>query len=41
MQNRRMVSDGSKSLDELKGQVIRLEFQLKDADLYTFRTGGG
>jgi hypothetical protein len=26
-----------KSLDALKGQVIRLEFQLKNADLYTFR----
>ncbi len=26
-----------KSLDELKGKVIRLEFQLKNADLYTFR----
>ena len=25
------------SLDALKGKVIRLEFQLKDADLYTFR----
>lgn len=29
------------SLDQLKGKVIRLEFQLKDADLYTFRAGGG
>lgn len=29
-----------KSLDELKGQVIRLEFYLKNADLYTFRAGG-
>ena len=26
-----------KSLDNLKGKVIRLEFLLKDADLYTFR----
>lgn len=26
-----------KSLDEFKGKVIRLEFQLHDADLYTFR----
>ncbi|WP_395743848.1 hypothetical protein [Prosthecobacter sp.] len=26
-----------RSLDELKGRVIRLEFQLHDADLYTFR----
>ena len=30
-----------KSLDELKGRVIRLEFQLKDADLYTFRAADG
>ena len=28
------------SLDALKGRVIRLEFLLKDADLYTFRAGG-
>jgi hypothetical protein len=28
---------GDKSLDTLKGQVVRLEFFLKDADLYTFR----
>ena len=28
---------GGRSLDELKGQIIRLEFQLHDADLYTFR----
>ncbi len=27
------------SLDALKGKVIPLEFQLKDADLYTFRAG--
>jgi len=26
-----------KAIDSLKGQVIRLEFLLKDADLYTFR----
>ena len=31
------VKWGGKSLDELKGRVIRLEFQLHDADLYTFR----
>jgi hypothetical protein len=29
-----------KSLDELKGKVVRLEFQLRDADLYTFRATG-
>ena len=29
------------SLDALKGKVIRLEFQLKDADLYTFRAAPG
>jgi hypothetical protein len=28
---------GDRSLDALKGQVIRLEFFLKSADLYTFR----
>jgi hypothetical protein len=28
---------GKRSLDELKGQVVRLEFFLRDADLYTFR----
>lgn len=28
------------SLDALKGRVIRLEFQLRDADLYTFRARG-
>jgi hypothetical protein len=26
-----------KSLDEIKGKIVRLEFQLRDADLYTFR----
>ena len=31
------VTWNGKSLDELKGQVVRLEFQLHDADLYTFR----
>ena len=31
------VKWNGKSLDEMKGKVIRLEFQLKDADLYTFR----
>jgi hypothetical protein len=31
------VKWGGKSLDDLKGKVIRLEFLLKDADLYTFR----
>ena len=30
---------GGKSLDELKGCALRLEFFLKDADLYTFRAG--
>jgi len=35
------VKWGGKSADELKGQVIRLEFQLKDADLYTFRAAPG
>ena len=30
-----------KSLDELKGKVVRLEFQLRDADLYTFRAATG
>ena len=35
------VKWNGKSLDELKGKVIRLEFQLKDADLYTFRAGPG
>jgi hypothetical protein len=27
---------GDRSLDALKGEVVRLEFHLKDADLYTF-----
>ncbi len=31
------VKWNGKSLDELKGKVVRLEFQLHDADLYTFR----
>ena len=31
------VKWNGKSLDELKGKIIRLEFQLHDADLYTFR----
>jgi hypothetical protein len=31
------VTWNGKLLDELKDQVIRLEFQLHDADLYTFR----
>ena len=31
------VKWGGKSLDDLKGKTIRLEFLLKDADLYTFR----
>ena len=26
-----------RSMDELKGRTIRLEFQLRDADLFTFR----
>lgn len=30
-----------KSLDELKGRTIRLEFYLKNADLYTFRADDG
>jgi hypothetical protein len=30
------VKWNGKSLDELKDKVIRLEFQLRDADLYTF-----
>jgi hypothetical protein len=29
-----------KTIGSLKGQVIRLEFLLKDADLYTFRAAG-
>jgi hypothetical protein len=29
-----------KTANSLKGQIIRLEFQLKDADLYTFRSAG-
>jgi len=29
-----------KLLDALKGEVIRLEFLLRDADLYTFRATG-
>ena len=33
------VKWNGKSLDELKGQVIRLEFLLRDADLYTFCAG--
>ena len=32
---------GGRSIDELKGKVIRLEFQLRDADLYTFRAAAG
>jgi hypothetical protein len=28
-----------RSLDELKGRELRLEFQLRDADLYTFLAG--
>jgi hypothetical protein len=28
---------GERSLDELSGRTIRLEFYLRDADLYTFR----
>jgi hypothetical protein len=31
------VKWGGRSLQALKGQIIRLEFFLKDADLYTFR----
>ncbi len=31
------VTWGGRSLDALRGQVIRLEFFLKEADLYTFR----
>lgn len=31
------VKWNGKSLDALKGQAVRLEFQLHDADLYTFR----
>ncbi len=30
-----------KELDSLKGEVIRLEIFLRDADLYTFRAGAG
>lgn len=30
----------AKAIDSLKGRVIRLEFRLKDADLYTFRSTG-
>ena len=29
-----------KTIDDLAGQVIRLEIFLKDADLYTFRASG-
>lgn len=32
---------GSRSLDELKGQTIRVEFYLQDADLFTFRAANG
>jgi hypothetical protein len=35
----RQIKWQGRSLDELKGKVIRLEFLLKDADLYTFRAG--
>lgn len=36
------VRFGGKSLDELAGRVIRLEFFLRDAELFTFRaTGSG
>jgi hypothetical protein len=34
------VGFNGRSLESLKGQVIRLEFFLKDADLYTFRAAG-
>lgn len=37
---RHEVKWGGKSLDELNGRVIRLEFQLHDADLYTFSAAG-
>lgn len=30
-----------RSLNDLKGRVLRLEFQLRDADLYTFRAAAG
>ena len=35
-----VVAWGGKSLNQLAGQTIRLEFFLRDADLYTFRAGG-
>jgi hypothetical protein len=33
------VTWNDRTLDELAGQVVRLEFFLQDADLYTFRAG--
>ena len=37
----REVQWHGQSLDALKGSAIRLEFLLKNADLYTFRAAGG
>ncbi len=34
------VKWGDRSLEALKGQTVRLEFQLREADLYTFRAAG-
>jgi len=31
-----LIRWGARSLDELKGQVIRIEFSLRDADLFSF-----
>ena len=35
------VKWNGKSLDELKDKIVRLEFQLRDADLYTFAARSG
>ena len=37
---RHAVQWQSRSISELKGRVVRLEFYLQDADLYTFRAAG-
>jgi hypothetical protein len=34
------VKWNGKSMAELKGQPIRIEFQLQNADLFTFRAKG-
>jgi len=35
-----MLAVLQRSLGELAGQPIRMRFELKDADLYSFRFGG-